>query len=316
MISVIVPVCNVQDYLEQCIQSIIDQTYLDWECILVDDGSSDNSGTICDTYAEKEKRITAIHQKNQGVSVARNQGIEKSKGEYICFIDSDDWVGADYLTHLVSGMSDEEIDMVICGDIHESSKAEINAPQNKYRLKIGSKYTDLFIKHVGLFYGPCSILYKSSIIKSNSIVFPKDYSFGEDTTFVFSYLRNVRDVVLAPFADYHYRIQVSGTLSYRFGEEKTFQRYNLWKMRQTFYMDKGMWNTISQKNMYRELWAIVYDGIFSTPKPSLSFLCRLLSINEISDLKRWEYLFHVPRYISFGIEQRAYWLFYILCKLK
>ena len=134
----------------------------------------------------------------------------------------------------------------------------------------------------------------------------------EDTTFVFSYLRHVRDVVLAPFADYHYRIHNSGTLSYRFGKERTFQRYDLWKMRQSFYTDKGMWNKISQENMYRELWAIAYDGIFSTPSPSFIFIKQLLNIPEISYLKNWESLFNTSKTIKFGIEHRTYRLFYIL----
>lgn len=311
MISIIVPVYNVRPYLEQCVRSIIAQTYQDWECILVDDGSTDGSGELCDKLVLEDERLKVIHQDNQGVSVARNCGIGDSKGEYICFIDSDDWVEADYLTHLLSVMTEKETDMAVTGARHESSKPENHAPQEFFRLKIDSKYTDLFIEHVSLFYGPCSILYKSSIIKSNSIAFPKGLSFGEDTTFVFSYLRHVRDVVLAPYADYHYRIQTSGTLSYRFGEEKTFQRYQLWKMRQTFYLDKKMWNSISQENMYRELWSIIYDGIFSTSKPSLSFLKQLLLIPEISYLKKWNTSFSTTNFIKFAISYRMYWMFYL-----
>ena len=312
MISIIVPVYNVRPYLEQCVRSIIAQTYHDWECILVDDGSTDGSGELCDELAVGDERLKVIHQKNQGVSAARNCGIDDSKGEYICFIDSDDWVGVDYLTHLLAGMNEKGTDMVVTGAIHESSKPTIHAPKESYRLRMEPEYTKTFIDNVGLFYGPCSILYKSSIIKSNRIVFPKGLSFGEDTTFVFSYLRHVRDVVLAPFADYHYRIQTSGSLSYRFGEERTFQRYDLWKMRQAFYMDKGMWNKISQENMYRELWAIAYDGIFSTPSPSFFFIKQLLNIPEISYLKNWESLFNTSKTIKFGIEHRTYRLFYIL----
>ena len=316
MISIIVPVYNVRPYLEQCVHSIIAQTYQEWECILVDDGSTDGSGELCDELAVGDERLKVIHQKNQGVSVARNCGIDDSKGEYICFIDSDDWVEVDYLTHLLSGMNEKKTDMVVTGAIHESSNPMIHAPKDNYRLKMEANYTDIFINHVDLFYGPCYILYKSSIIKSNRIVFPKGLSFGEDTTFVFSYLRHVRDVVLAPFADYHYRIQTSGSLSYRFGEEKTFQRYHLWKMRQTFYLDKKMWNFISQENMYRELWSIIYDGIFSTSKPSLSFLRQLLLIPEISSLKKWNTSFLTTYFIKFAINYRMYWVFYLWRKFK
>lgn len=312
MVSIIVPVYNVRPYLEQCVRSIIAQAYQDWECILVDDGSTDGSGELCDELAVGDERLKVIHQKNQGVSAARNCGIDDSKGEYICFIDSDDWVGVDYLTHLLAGMNEKGTDMVVTGAIHESSKTEIHAPKENYRLRIEPEYTKVFIDNVGLFYGPCSILYKSSIIKSSRIIFPKGQSFGEDTTFVFSYLRYVREVVLAPFADYHYRIQTSGTLSYRFGEERTFQRYDLWKMRQAFYMDKGMWNKISQENMYRELWAIVYDGIFSTRHASLKYLKKLLYIKEIPELRSLEDSLFNTNWIKILVFRRAYFAFYFL----
>ena len=90
MVSIIVPIYKVESYLPKCIDSILVQTYTDFELILVDDGSPDNCGIICDAYAEKDKRVRVIHQKNAGVSAARNAGIEAAKGEYISFIDGDD----------------------------------------------------------------------------------------------------------------------------------------------------------------------------------------------------------------------------------
>lgn len=315
MISIIIPVFNTSAYLDQCLKSVLEQTYTDWECIVVDDGSTDNSGEICDKWAEKDSRFIIVHQKNNGVSAARNRGIEKSRGEYICFIDSDDWVEPDYLNHLQSGIKDSEIDMVVTGSIYETSKPEIHAPQQKSIIRVESEYTKTFIEHVGLFYGPCAILYRSTLIKSNHITFPERLSFGEDTTFVFSYLQNVRDIVLAPFADYHYRISESTTLSYRFGEAKTLIRYDLWKMRESFYKEKDMWNVYSQKNMFRELWAIVYDGIFSTPNPSFSFFKKLLNIPEITYLKDWDSLFSTSSLIKLGIKHRAYRLFYLARKI-
>ena len=100
MISIIIPVYNVKLYLDNCIQSVIQQSYTDFECILVDDGSTDGSSEICDQWAEKDNRIIIVHQPNGGVSSARNKGLEQAKGEYICFIDSDDWVDAVSYTHL------------------------------------------------------------------------------------------------------------------------------------------------------------------------------------------------------------------------
>lgn len=99
-ISVIVPVYNVEKYLSRCVNSIISQTFSDFELILVDDGSTDSSGKICDEYGKKDGRVKVIHKKNGGLSSARNCGLENAKGKYICFVDSDDWISSDYLKYL------------------------------------------------------------------------------------------------------------------------------------------------------------------------------------------------------------------------
>lgn len=93
-ISVIVPVYNVEKYLSRCIDSIISQTFSDFELILVDDGSTDSSGKICDEYGKKDGRVKVIHKRNGGLSSARNCGLENAKGNYICFVDSDDWISS------------------------------------------------------------------------------------------------------------------------------------------------------------------------------------------------------------------------------
>ena len=128
-ISVIVPVYKVEAYLPRCIDSILNQTFCDFELILVDDGSPDSCGEICDEYAEKDKRIRVIHQDNKRLSAARNAGIDVASGEWIALIDSDDWVHRDYLKILYSGIRNNT-DIVICGcyitgNMHEED-ADIN----------------------------------------------------------------------------------------------------------------------------------------------------------------------------------------------
>ena len=99
-ISVIVPVYNTEKYLDRCIQSILAQTYTDFELLLVDDGSTDSSGAICDKYAEQDSRVRVFHKENGGVSSARNQGLDNAKGEWITFVDSDDWVDREFFNIL------------------------------------------------------------------------------------------------------------------------------------------------------------------------------------------------------------------------
>lgn len=117
-ISVIVPVYKVEKYLERCVDSILNQTYTDFELLLVDDGSPDNCGKMCDEYAEKDNRIFVIHQKNGGLSAARNTGInwfyEQNNSDYITFLDSDDWVHPDYLKILMDGITKNNVILSVC----------------------------------------------------------------------------------------------------------------------------------------------------------------------------------------------------------
>ena len=113
LISIIVPVYNVEKYVAECIESIIKQTYQNLEILLIDDGSTDNSGKICDKYAEKDKRIKIIHKENGGVSSARNLGLDLAQGEYIAFIDSDDFVSNKYIESLYSAIEHKDAEIVL-----------------------------------------------------------------------------------------------------------------------------------------------------------------------------------------------------------
>ena len=114
LVSIIVPVYNVDKYLERCVNSIIQQSYRNLEIILVDDGSTDNSGTICDTYKEKDDRIIVIHKENGGLSDARNAGIKIFTGEYVTFIDSDDYVSLDMISYMMLVLEKTACKVVQC----------------------------------------------------------------------------------------------------------------------------------------------------------------------------------------------------------
>ena len=113
-ISIIVPVYNVEKYLSQCIESIINQNYKNIEIILVNDGSTDKSGDICDSYSLKDNRIKVIHKKNEGVSIARNTGLKVATGEYIAFVDGDDFVHEYIYTKLINIINNSKYDLVMC----------------------------------------------------------------------------------------------------------------------------------------------------------------------------------------------------------
>lgn len=132
MFSIIIPVYNVEQYLDKCLKSISKQTFLDFECIIVDDGSPDNSNAIIDKYVNKDQRFKVIHQKNMGLSAARNTGLDVAKGDYITFVDSDDYIANDYLEKFVLKIASSNADIIICGIIevfknYENSRVFANA---------------------------------------------------------------------------------------------------------------------------------------------------------------------------------------------
>lgn len=145
-ISIIVPVYNVEKYLKKCVDSILNQTFKDFELILVDDGSPDSSGAICDQYAEKDSRVKVIHKKNGGLSDARNAGIEVAKGKYLGFIDSDDYIAEDMYELLHNNIVRENADLSICGIYHVyDGKTPENKPE-KYMI-LNRNETTVLIFH-------------------------------------------------------------------------------------------------------------------------------------------------------------------------
>lgn len=206
MISIIVPVYNVKKYLPQCIDSVINQTYTDWELILINDGSKDNSGIICDEYASKDERIKVIHKNNEGVSIARNSGIELAKGEYICFIDSDDWIEPTYLSDF--RINEFKCDFYFSGALYDTfdkvysyKKYNEKFCRNKYEVK--NEFFDQDLLSNGYPWGK---LYKTQIIKENNLIFNENLTINEDHIFVFQYFRYINSLYITNTASYHYTV--------------------------------------------------------------------------------------------------------------
>lgn len=323
MVSIIVPVYNVESYLDECIQSIVSQTYKDWECILIDDGSTDKSGYICDTWAEKEIRIHVIHQSNQGVSVTRNIGIQHAKGEYITFIDSDDWIDNDYLTTLIEYFHQSTSDLCVSGIIQHFNNCTklIYTPTNQKTFCLNSDnihhFIDLNRKY--LLYGPTANLYRSQIIQKYNINFNTDLSFGEDLLFNYDYLNHVKTITCINKAFYHYRIIGSNTLSSKLRQDQFETDFAQWKVLQSFYQRKDLWTKEAKELLYQRLWGIVYDGLFLYPQlksASYQYIKNILSIDEIGELKKYKDVFPCKTWIKQAILQRRSLLFYLLFKFK
>lgn len=203
LISVIVPVYNAEKYIRECIESIIRQTYENLEIILVDDGTPDNSGGICDEYSIKDKRIKVIHKENGGVSSARNSGLENSTGEYIAFIDGDDYIEKSYFEKMIEKIKKENADCVGCGynRIYDN-KIEAVVSNQPYSLKEKDYLENVLYVQSGL--GFCHMkLWKKSCI--NSIRFNEKLKVAEDALFNIQASKNVKNFYMINEALYNYR---------------------------------------------------------------------------------------------------------------
>lgn len=192
-ISISVPVYNAEKVIHYCIESILQQSFEDFELILVDDGSVDNSGKICDEYALKDSRIRVIHKENGGVSSARNTGIQNSTGEFICFVDSDDFIEKDYLELLLdSKRKYPDYDNIWCGfqtvtDYCRANKKEIIATDSE-KVSFFNTVEIMTLHEKWLDASPCNKLYSRQLISENKLSFLRDLSLGEDLLFNLEYL--------------------------------------------------------------------------------------------------------------------------------
>lgn len=327
MISIIIPIYNVSQYLNECIQSVVNQSYKDFECVLIDDGSSDGCEMICDQWAQKDSRIKVIHQSNQGVSKARNRGISEAQGEYITFIDSDDWIAPNYLNELFQPIEKYNIDLVVCGlQQHYSDGTSKNYSYKTGIIKIEQQFTNEFtdINKKFLLFGPVIKLYKKSIIQEHKIHFPPAYTYGEDLLFNYNYLEYVKAIYIVDQCLYHYRIIGSGTLSSIKRINQFEIDYAQWKILKDFFYRKKLWNDYSTFYLYHRLWWCIYDAILSFPerlkgksiKYKIQYIKQIVSIKEVKQLSQYIKDIHVPQWIKTCICQRMYRLLWGIIALK
>lgn len=212
MVSIIVPVYNAENYIDECVKSLIIQRYNDIEIILVNDGSSDNSLNKCLEWKKKSSKVRVVDKKNGGVSSARNCGMKVARGEYISFVDSDDFVSEDYIESLLKHMK-KDIDLVALGMSYYKDNC---LHPVKYRLK-SKIYTCDYLKKIVIddgtfsgfcFHSCCTLLYKSSIIKKYNIQFNTNIKFNEDGLFNTEYVFYCKKNIFVDFSDriYFYRV--------------------------------------------------------------------------------------------------------------
>ena len=203
MVSIIIPVYNVEKYLSECLDSVVNQTYKNLQIIVVDDGSTDSSGKICDEYAEKDNRITVIHQKNAGAANAKNTGLDNVKGDYLAFIDSDDWVELNWIETMVTALEKYGVDVVECG----FDNVFVDAVEEGKVYKDGKVLTteDYFKQYNENWV---SVIFWNKLFKSHlssNIRFRKERRCIDDEFYTYKVVSNGKSMVRISNVLYHYR---------------------------------------------------------------------------------------------------------------
>lgn len=228
-ISVIVPTFNTEKYLRCCVDSILAQTFTDYELLLIDDGSTDGSEVICDKYAEKDTRIKVLHKNNGGVSSARNLGLDNAKGEWITFCDSDDWVFPCWLDNFMSKEVSNEIDLLIQGFKTDRSIGEIlkEDTEQYYGANFESPVKDAITNLIqsGIFGYVWNKCFRRDCIETHKLRFDCSLSLHEDEMFIIDFLAYAKKVRSVSNIGYYYHVPDWGA-KYKFEFSRFVSLFN------------------------------------------------------------------------------------------
>lgn len=220
VISIILPVYNAEKYLHRCIDSILAQTYTDFELLIVDDGSTDGSGHICDEYAATDSRIRVFHKANGGVASARQLGVEEAQGEYSIHVDSDDWIEPEMLTRMHAKIVEEQADILIADFYSDNGKQSYRADESTPSVKSIDILKDILTNH--LFGALWNKLIRHSLYKRFNIRFIKNIDYCEDVLILVQMLQHDLKVKFLHEAYYHYDVSNLNSISRNF-TSKTYQ---------------------------------------------------------------------------------------------
>lgn len=240
LISIIVPVYNVKNYLEKCLQSICGQTYKNLEIILIDDGSSDGSGELCDLFAQRDGRIKVIHQTNAGQSAARNRGLAVAQGEFLGFVDSDDWIEPDMYEFLYCLLKENEADISICSHCRDKDGGSVvkYASGKQFVFTRDEGIRALAIdKHIRNYVW--DKLYKRCLF--SDIAFPLNRIF-EDIAISYQVFYKAENIVMRDLPKYHYVIREGSAMQGKYNPQKEYQLFLAVCEQNDFILAKGIWD--------------------------------------------------------------------------
>ena len=291
-ISVIVPVYKAEAYLERCINSLLVQTFADFEVLLVDDGSPDDSGKICDEYAAKDNRVKVYHKENGGVSSARQCGIDNARGEYTIHVDPDDWVEMGMLKELYEKAKEDDVDMVLCDyyENYEKVNLQVYVNQKPSSLDSDTIISELFQQLHG---SCCNKLIRRVCYNRYNVSFPLQFSYSEDLYVILSLLKNNITVSYLPKAFYHY--------------VKDMNENSLFKS----YTDRTVYNDLHMKSMFVRLLSDTEHNNDCNNRLSFFIVNRAFR-SEILDSKDFKRYFYDCRKAVVNYKLADYWTRFFL----
>lgn len=318
-ISIIVPVFKSEKYIHRCIDSILAQTFKNIELILVDDGSPDNCGQICDLYSEKYNLIRVIHQENLGVSAARNAGIEIAKGNWILFIDSDDFIDPEYISSIVQNAKTRTL--TIQGYKAIFSNSHVMIKSLKERTYDKTNIHDLFTNPLFFEYGhPFGKLYETQIILKNKLRFNEELSYAEDLIFLLSYIYIIDTIKIIEGAFYNYTVNSSTSLSNKIYPFKN--EYLLFNEFSRLNVDIALKNNFKPTNeSFHYAAVLLVRTIFSIYKyNNLNYRARIRLLKQLDSHRSVLRKYYAPQIIFLKIVRILFlnniYILDIFCRLK
>lgn len=269
LVSILVPVYNVEAFLEKCLDSIVGQTYRDLQIVLVDDGSTDRSGAICDEFASKDNRIEVVHKPNGGVATARNELIKHIKGEYFLFVDADDWIEPEMVEHLLGVIQETDADIAVCGMVWDDAKP-CDGPWETTTWDQNTTIRE-FVRHQKLSGSLCNKLTNVNLLHNervrHGISFNTNVSFGEDALFCWQMLQGLKKMALTSRQLYHYRRNFSSISHRSYGPTRQSEDI-VWE---TISRECADWwpqdaSDASARRYVQNMWQLYYAAKAKSPK--------------------------------------------------
>lgn len=322
-VSIVVPVYNVEKYIEDCLLSLVNQTYNDIEIIVVNDGSTDNSLMICEEYAKKYNNIILLSIKNQGVSYARNLGMDNSNGDYIICVDSDDIIESDMIEQMLSIAKEEKCDIVLCGiDFFDTNfyKGRRHRCQNYIinNTRVNVNTFSGYAKNNPLepyFCAPYNKLIKKSIIEENKIYYEIGAQLAEDTCFCYNLYAVIGSVGICKNVLYHHRVNAGTSLSRKaHSVQEVQERINKVDGAVQFFCKTQICNYEKEFQEYYRKLIVFYIGLI-LKSTDVSLIKKADIIKNLCQNKKID-MNNVSIFMSELLKSKHYYLFVVFMKIR